>query len=301
MRRSLAMHLSSFALLAACSGGPEVAQRFDPGKPDRAQQERLAGAERLYRANDPAFAAERDALASDPVCAFWLTRMLVRDIVHVREGRDPDREFERAAASAGNPIEVRAMTQLVALGGAAMPCIRRDLLESRQGPLRELGVEASARIGIPALDDLAELQRSRDANQVRAAVRALAAMDPSDGSLAQLRAAARHPEFSVRAAASRGLVRGNLADVSVVRSMVADDPDRFVRRTAAAALATVSEARNAEVLVAHLRRCIADSDAVGEASAQEALQRLSGTRGPRTADAWAEWARTFAPQASRNP
>lgn len=299
MRWSLAMHLSSIVLLAACSGGPEGVQRFDPGKPDLAQQERLAKAERLYRANDAAFTAERDALAADPVTAFWLTRMLVRDIVHVREGRDPDREFERAAASVANPVEVRAMTQLVALGGAAMPCIRKDLLESRQGPLRELGVEACARIGAPALADLAEMQQSTDANQVRGAVRALAAMDPTDASLAQLRTAAQHPDFAVRAAAARGLVRGAVADVTIVRTMVANDADSFVRRTAASALATVPEARNAEALVAYLRRCLAEADTAGEKAAQDALQRLSATRGPRTADAWAEWASTWTPQSGR--
>lgn len=299
MRWSLAMHLSSIVLWVACSSAPEGVQRFDPGKPDLAQQERLAKAERLYRANDPAFAADREVLAADPVNAFWLTRMLVRDIVVVREGRDPDREFERAAASVANPVEVRAMTQLVALGGAAMPCIRRDLLESRQGPLRELGVEACARIGAPALPDLAQMQQSSDANQVRGAVRALAAMDPTEASLAQLRPAAQHPDFTVRAAAVRGLVRGSIADVTLVRSMLAGDADSFVRRTAASALATVPEARNAEALVSYLRRCLAESDAAGEKVAQDALQRLSATRGPRTADAWAEWARTWTPQSGR--
>jgi len=299
MRWSLAMHLSSIVLWVACSSGPEGVQRFDPGKPELAQQERLAKAERLYRANDPAFAADREVLAADPVTAFWLTRMLIRDIVVVREGRDPDREFERAAASVANPVEVRAMTQLVALGGAAMPCIRRDLLESRQGPLRELGVEACARIGVPALPDLAEMQQSSDANQVRGAVRALAAMDPTEASLAQLRPAAQHPDFTVRAAAVRGLVRGSIADVALVRSMLAGDADSFVRRTAASALATVPEARNAEALVSYLRRCLAESDAAGEKVAQDALQRLSATRGPRTADAWTEWARTWTPQSGR--
>lgn len=299
MRGSLAMHLSSIVLWAACSGAPEGAQRVDFGKPDLAQQERLAKAERLYRAEDPAFAVERDTLAGDPVTALWLTRMLVRDIVLVREGRDPDREFERAAARVADPVEVRAMTQLVALGGAAMPCIRRDLLESRQGPLRELGIEACARIGSPALPDLDQMQQSSDANQVRGAARALAAMDPTEASLAQLRRAAEHPDFAVRAAAARGLVRGSIPDVALVRAMVAGDLDAFVRRTAAAGLATVPEAQNAEVLVAFLRRCIAETDAAGEKVAQDALQRLSATRGPRTADAWAEWALTWTPQSGR--
>ncbi|MEY4672614.1 MAG: hypothetical protein RL148_398 [Planctomycetota bacterium] len=296
MRRLLAMHLSSIALLAACSSGPEGVQRFDPGKPDRAQQERLANAERLYRTSDPAFAAERDALSAEPVTAFWLTRMLVRDIVHVREGRDPDQEFQRAAASITNPVEARAMTQLVAMGEAAMPCIRKDLLESRQGPLRELGVETSARIGAAAVPDLAELVRSGDANQARGAVRALAAMEVCEPALELLREAARSADFTLRAAAARGLVRGSIADVALVRAMVVEDGDRFVRRTAGTAISTVPEVRNAEALVTQLRRCLAEQDTAGEQAAQEALQRLSNTRSPRTADAWAEWARTWTPQ-----
>src|SRR5262249_25543058 len=67
--------LAGALLACACAAKPAPSKVAEPA-PD--QIARLRAAEQLYRKDDPAFAAERDDLARDPVTAFWLTRLFVR-------------------------------------------------------------------------------------------------------------------------------------------------------------------------------------------------------------------------------
>ena len=86
------------------------------------------------------FAALRDALAKDPVTAFWLTRLFIRDLLLVREARQESEEAHAVAAKevrsviraddggpvdakllqsvakARDPLEVRALAQIDAMG-----------------------------------------------------------------------------------------------------------------------------------------------------------------------------------------
>ncbi|MBK8098227.1 MAG: HEAT repeat domain-containing protein [Planctomycetes bacterium] len=326
MRSRHAIFRSLPLLLAACASGPARPELFDPGRPESATQERLVAYEKLYRRDDPAAASERDQLAQDPTSAFWLTRMYVRDILFVREGRSESSarqiqydkhtprveaqpgvavsvrpsgdttEMMRQAAKLKNPVETRALEQIDALGERAVPCLVQDLLP-RTGISRELGVELLGRIGAPALPGLAPSLQSGDARIRRTAIRAVAAMAPEPAVLASLRAAATDGDFGVRGEAIAGLARGDGDDVVRVRRAVTDDADAFVRRKAAAALVVHRDRATATTLIGFLQRCKSEREAEGERVAQESLARLAGSTGPRTVDMWQRWLQDWDPAA----
>lgn len=271
------------AFVAACAAG----RRFEPGRLSPAQVHRLAEAERAYRADSPEFPAMRDDLAADPVTAAWLTRLFVRDLLVARERQQGGEDAVlRAAAGKRDPVSQRALAQIVAMGGKAMPCIEGDLLESADGVVRELGVELAGAIGEAALPELRPLLESANPRARRTALRAVAAMRPSPPVLAALRAGISDSDFGVRAAAARGLARGGERDARLLTDLLARDPDPFVRRTAAAALGGHASAGNAEAVVRFLEACERAGDTAGRDAAQQALQRMTRTRGPRTAGDW---------------
>ncbi len=285
----------ALALFAAC-GSAE--RRYDPGAlpPDRIAV--LQAAEKAYRDGDEAFPAQRDALSRDPVTAAWLTRMLVLDVLRVREKRDTgrDQQLLRAAAGMRDPIEVRAMTHLQALGAAAAPTVVGDLIQHVHGDRRELGVEILASIGAGSLPALQPALQSGEPRIRRTAVRAVAGMEPGPATAEALRTALQDGDFGVRGEAARGLGRGP-GDVALLVQIVEQDGDAFVRRSAAQALGACRDRAAATALVQYLERCKQQRDHTGEQAAQAALQALSGGRGPRTVEAWRSWCGKWDPAA----
>jgi hypothetical protein len=308
--------LACSLLASACAARPAPEKVAEPA-PD--QYARLRAAEQLYRKDDPAFAAERDELARDPVTAFWLTRLFVRDLMLAREGRETGRDYAshvplhdvpsatrtraqtgdsdpllRAAAGIKNPVEARALAQIDALGAAAAPCLVHDLGCHQQAFVRELGVELLARIGRPALPAMEPLRTSAREAERCVYVEALGGMPPDAASMAQLSAfVADDAEFTVRATAAKALGRAGADAAPRLRQTLATDPDPFVRRTAAEALAAQRDAETAAALVGYLERCQQEHDREGEGAAQHALQTLSRTRAPRTPAAWRAWTQSL--------
>jgi hypothetical protein len=303
-------------LIGACAARPAPDKVAEPAP---AQFARLHAAEQLYRKDDPAFAAERDDLARDPVTAFWLTRLFVRDLMLAREGRETGRAYDRvplhevdsvtrvppqtgdsepllrAAAGIKNPVEARALAQIDALGAAAAPCIVRDLGCHAQPFVRELGVELLVRIGGSARPAMEPLRASAREPERCVYAEALGGMPPDAASIAALSVfVADDPEFTVRATAARALGRAGADAAPRLRQTLARDPDPFVRRTAAEALAAQRDPETAAALVAYLERCQQEHDRDGEGTAQRALQTQSRTRTPRTAAAWRAWTQSLA-------
>lgn len=283
--------LMSLAALGACAGGAQPQpELFDPGAPSVEQHRQLQAAERAYRADDPGFPALRDELARDPVTATWLTRLFVRDLLMLREHAPADEQTALlAAAGRKNEREVRAMQQVAALGQAAMPCIVEDLLKNPQGMPRELGVELCGVVGDAALPALQPLLRDADERLRRTAVRAVAALPASPAMLAALRQSATDADFTVRGAAVRGLEHGDADDAVRLRQLLLDDPDPFVRRMAAQALAAFVDTATATALIGYLERCQQQGDRRGEDAAQASLGVLSGSSRPRTVMLWQRW------------
>lgn len=280
-------------LLAACAGAPAT---YEPGDLSPAQRELCKKVERAYRGQDPEYGRIRDGAVADPVVAAWLARMFVVDLIHQREGRPlgADEDLLRAAARIDNPAEVRAIAEIVALGGRAVPVLVGDLLQHAQPQPRELGVELLARIGGAAVPALREVLANGQPKARRAAARAIGAIGVDAVSLALLRRMALDGDYALRADALRALRSGGPPACDLLLDRLRNDDDAFVRRVAAQALAQFRSRAVAEALIDHLERCKHDGDVQGELGAQQSLQALAGTRGMRTVDAWRMFARDIA-------
>ncbi|MCU0863551.1 MAG: HEAT repeat domain-containing protein [Planctomycetes bacterium] len=303
-------HLRPLALLVAfgagaCSGGPA---RFEPGALSAAQVEQCRAIERAYR--EPAkgesakgetvkgeqvkseqvksYEQQRDAALADPVVTAWLVRMFVRDLFAAREGQPigEDEPLLRAAARVQDPVETRALAELRQLGGAAVPTLVSDLLLHPQPQPRELGIELLAMIGAPAVPALHEVARTGEARPRRSAARALGGIGLDDRVLDTLRQLAADPDFTVRADAVRSLRGSSPAIRALLIERLRTDDDAFVRRIAAQSLGSSAGPEAMLALVDYLEQCKRLLDHKGEQAAQQSLQQLAGSRGPRTPDAW---------------
>lgn len=287
LRRSLLAAL--VPLLPACaSRAPTVARLSE------AQLERCRAAEAAFRAGAADWPARRDELLRDPVATAWLVRMFVHDLFTVREGRSlGDDELLRAAAKIEDPVERAALHELRQLGAAAVPTLIADLLLHPQPQPRELGVELLVYIGEPAIGPLQQVARTGESRPRRAAARALGRISPTGEVLATLRELAADRDYAVRADALRSLRGGGEPARELLLVALRTDDDPFVRRVAAETLGGFPGAGTAAALVDYLERCQREQDKPGEQQAQASLQRLAGTRGPRTPAAWRAIAATL--------
>lgn len=322
----LTMNLA-VALLATVAGGCADAPRPAVGTPTKDQFARLKAAEQAYRAQEANYPQLRSELAADPVTAAWLTRMFVRDLFMVREGKPlgEDQDLMRAAAHIEDPVEARAIQEITALGAAAVPVLVGDLLMHPQPQPRELGIELLGCIGQAAAPGVLAVAETSDPRIRRASARALGRLGEGDDVTAALARLSHDSDYTVRADAARGLARGGAKAADMLRTILSRESDPFVRRMAAQSLAShpgpmsaevlrtaLREDRDpsvrrtaarslaahpgkatAEALVAYLARCTTESDSQGYEAVQESLQKLASTRGGRTLETWRRWASTL--------
>lgn len=298
--------------LCACAASKWTLQ--NPGPLGEDQKALLAKAEKSYRKGEDLDEFRRQIVA-DPAAAWWWTRLVVRDVVTVREGRIgaeeqstvTGREFEdrvragrigpndgtpllRATAGIKDPVEHRALTELAALGEASVPCLVLDLAQHPQGFVRQNGIDLLARIGSPALPLVrSQLVQSDMPAHRRTGARVLGEIDPqlAFDDLARL---AVDPDYAVRAAALTSLGEGGEAAAGLLRARLVADEDAFVRRSAVRALGAHRSRQNAEAICNHLERCQKERDKAGCEAAQDALQDMAKARGVRSLDAWRRFA-----------
>jgi len=261
-------------------------------KPSKEVVVKLAAVERAYRGEAPEYAALRDDLIGDPVAAAWLTRMFVRDVVRRREGRplEQDQNLLRAAANLEDPVEKRAIDELVVLGAVAVPILVEELLLHDQSHNRQYGIELIGYIGRPALAAVLEVARSGRVRDRRAAARALGVLWREPEAMACLIRLAGESDFTVRADAARGLRHGGEAAAATLRAMARRDPDAFVRRTAIAALVDHPGRATADALIDCLVRYQDEADSRGYEATQAALVELAAATAPRSVESWRRWA-----------
>ena len=84
-----------------------------------------------------------------------------------------------------------------------------------------------------------------------------------------------------------------------MREILVQDPDHFVRRTAAKSLASYPSVATATALVDYLERTVAELDGKGSEFAQESLAVLAGKSGHRTVAAWRTWLEQYSRSGGR--
>ena len=282
MQPGVATKLRAVVLVGLVAAGCASAPAYDPGALTKDPKAKLRAAELAYRSNAPEYAALRDELAKDPVAAAWLVRMFVTDLITVREGRSlgEDTEFLREAARLEDPLEVRAIAEVKALGAAAVPAIVGDLLQHEQAQPRELGIELAAAVGQPAVPALHELVRTGDGKQQRAAARALGRIGLDDAAFTALQRLTADGDFTVRADALRSLRGGGPRAQQLLIERLRADDDAFVRRKAAETLGHFPSRVAGDALVGYLERCERDNDRDGQRAAHRSLQAVTGEQPP---------------------
>jgi hypothetical protein len=270
-RRIGTLAATACLLAAACASG-----RPEPARLGGDQVAKCRQLEQAYRAAAPEYATLRDQVVADPVAAAWVTKMFVRDVFTAREGRPVDQDRWRwlATSQKADPLEARAIAELVHLGAIAVPTLVEDLLYHDQPLPRELGVELLARIGAPAVQPLQKIARDGEPRQRRAAARALGGIGATGDVLATLRDLAADGDYTVRADALRAMEGGGDEARAVVLAALREDQDPFVRRVAAETLAAFPRRSTALALVDYLERCKREDDRRGEEAAQTSLQRV---------------------------
>jgi HEAT repeat protein len=300
-RWSLPSLFAALATLTACAG-PEPVPIWSPGALSPQQVAACKEVELLYREQSPDYGPRSEQLAADPVAVAWFVRMLIRDVLQARDGRNVS-DFDsrlRLAAGFDDPLESRALAAIEAFGVAAAPTVVGDLLQHPQGRARELGYELTARIGSPAVPFVLPMTSSPEPKQRRAAARALGVVDGGEAALVALQRLAEDADFLVRGDAMRGLAGHDSAVADqLLRQRLQSDPDPYVRRQAARALGQRPSVEAAAALVDYLDRCARETDGQGEQLAQESLQQMAGTRGFRTPEAWRNWIKQWRPSQLR--
>lgn len=266
------------------------------------QGRELDAAVALYIAEDPAFAAERDRLAEDPVTAFWLAQFLVTCVVKARQATPNVDEDDPTLVH--EPVWIRPIGELRAMGEDAVPMIVLQLIRHRDSYYVELGRELLESLGPDAFPRWRGVLQIDDPPARRNGYQVLANWGAVNPVIAEeLRKATRDPDFGIRAFGYRGLASDPRFLPDILAALDAD-PDPFVKREIVGALgaqfskpkgeakATVS-ARVAQAVVDYMDRCLEDGDARGMRAADASLRRMSGKSRAATVQAWRAWLSTL--------
>lgn len=296
---SMALLCVAFAF-AACGTAKET---YTPGTLSKEQKARCLAAAQAYVDSDPSYPALRDELKQDPVAIKWFVRYLVFAVIKCREGQvqlvsEETMFLDQVRGSTNEPVrwdlpgqrpDSRAIAQIIAIGEPSVEVVVKDLATSGQEFLRALGIEVLTGIGDPAVPALLELARSGDQRQQRVAARALGQVGARGASLEALRELSHSPEWRIRSDAAQGLARGGSGARDLLFSMLSDE-DPFVRRKSAESLGHYEDPVAAGRLIDFMEKCKGDGDMDCEIAAQDALQHMAGTKGPRSVSAWRRFA-----------
>lgn len=292
----------AFLLCSGCA----TTVAYTPGKLDADQMKQCRAVAQAYVDAKPEYPGLLDELRADPVALAWFVRYLESEIVGAREGQaellgEEKVRIDRVTAMQGQKKEpaqfdlpgqradMRAATQIIAIGGPAVEVVVNDLVLSSQEFLRAIGIELLTGIGDPAVPALLRLASTGGQQQQRVAARALGEVGAVGASFDALRELSRSPVWRVRSDAAKGLANGGPAARDLLVEML-DDQDAFVRRMAVESLAGYRSGRVASAIVDYLQSCKKSEDRSGELSAQKALQSMAGVKSPRTAAAWRRFA-----------
>jgi hypothetical protein len=259
------------------------------------KQQRLVQGEQLYRADDPAFDSLRDELARDPETAYWLTHMLVFDLVVAWQNSESnDQRLFQSVLGKQYPAVERALRHVDAMGEATIECLVEVVVHSELFQTRTVGVILLARVGEPALPALREMAREPVAATRRLAAQVLTEMaEPvPEGNLALVRVLVEDSDYTVRAEAVKGLARGGETDADLMRRILLTDPDPYVQRTSATEILAFPDLATAAALIQYMEMALRLDDSMGVDAADASLRRLAGRRQSGDLATWKEWLRS---------
>ena len=284
----------------SCAGGPKA---YTPGEMSEEQFVACKAVAQAYYDRAKNYRELRDELREDELASKWFVRYLVHSVVTMREGQsellseqkvrlDQIRRMRSAPAQfdlPGQRDDLRAIGEILTMGDPAVEIVVEDLLKDRQEFLRTIAVEVLAAFGDRAVPRVLRLADSGGAREKASAARALGAIGARGPALEALRGLASSPEWRVRSEAARAMATGGADARDLLIGMLAD-PDAFVRRKAAEALGSFKDPDAVDALVAFLEVSKARNEWSGELAAQNALQQIAGSSGPRTAERWRRFA-----------
>ncbi|MEM7206067.1 MAG: HEAT repeat domain-containing protein [Planctomycetota bacterium] len=283
----LSVTVLSLALL-----GCQAASR--PARPDVAldpsQQEELVAAEALYRERDPAFAEVRDRLAAEPRTAWWLTRLMLYDLVRSVDAVEAtDNTFLGAVATGqANPLAGEPLEHLQQIGAAAVPAIVDDMLRSPYADRRRLGADVLVQLGPDSIAPLVPLLGDPE-DKVRREVVRVAGAVVAPAATALLEQAVQDRAFVVRAAAFAGLAARGAPQADRLRRGLAEEADPYVRRVIARGLGALADRPTAAALIDYYADALDRQDYEGVRVADGSLRRISGVATARDLAFWRAW------------
>jgi len=291
--------VSTALALAACASGAGKSTSAELDPASTVGLKTLAELEKLFRTNDPTYAAERTrAIAKDPNAAPWLARAVIKQAwddreAMRREGKIPE-EWIPLHKNDTDRMFVRAANELVALGDAGLQRVREDLLRDRRAPNRQLAVmllsfwPAEARIDVYR----DELKHGTPAS-ARTVLRALG-NQPTPEARTILEAALLSKEWQIRGEAVKPLARCyKFADYEKgaerLWKVYREDDDVFVRKQALVAIGVLGSLEQARPLIEELER-LSRTDRHEEAEAiGEALRLLTRHAYGTSVQKWRAW------------
>lgn len=264
-------------LLTACDTAPvhHVPTRERPT---------AAGSKELFRKIGLEFEAgqgdEIDAMlveaCTDPKLASSVTRLMMFHMKDAAERQGSEQAGKLQLRDLESNLRyTRARSALATMGVAAVPTVIDELMMNRFSDNRRMGVQILAAMPkgvLPAIEKavLATKPRFR-----RHYVEAVAGMVPSPESKHLLLNWSKHEDYSVRAASLVGLANCGDQYLSLLREVVAKDPDEYVRRQVVASLSNFNDRRTVAVIIEYYARAQKRRDRQGIREAERTLVKMS--------------------------
>lgn len=277
MRLHLCFLIGLLGLLAGCDTARDVSKPTPLPQASDAQKQLYERAIAQFRVGGKEFESVLRAGKGDPVLAKALTMFLV---FHMRDAE------QRQRLRQGGNLEVRSLRDnvryvqaragLKILGAAALPTVRKELIENRHTENRLFGVDALIALGSDQVPAIEAIMVASEDRYRRYYVEAVSQMPPSPKVEKQLLRWAENEGFSVRSQALAGLTRYGDRHLALLRSVVASDPDQFVQRQVVANLGIYKDLPTISVVIAYYDRCITRRDDRGSREAERTLLRMSG-------------------------
>ncbi len=267
-------------LLLACSTPQYQPQRLDRPEFDQAESKLLKEWELGFRSQDAKLAELRQPLLGKANTATWMTLAMIRYAQEsIRRTEKARQGLQASLFKADDPWFARAVAELQSMGPVVVPNIVQELLLRRDAQLNRLGVQILVALGPMVLPGIADsLQQTSDPFVRRQIMRVAAGLVSHAQARQVLEMAQGDDDYAVRAEAYVGLSLAGDAYLPLLRRVVQEDPDPYVRRKVVEQLARFDDQQTAAAIVHFYADAYFNHDREGREAAERTLFKLSGLR-----------------------